>query len=713
MNSNDLLPGGVRKSNAADNTSEAAQALFPLKDLQSLAPEDCARCQNMLGHGSAYGIWETSGALVEVLPEGRRFIDLRKRILASLADSFKGDRRLEALLDEGVLYLSRLGLLLRMGPAGFGTTAMNKPLDANTIRKTLYLHAPRIVARGIERRLSGASAAANGFACALSPQDQAEFSTQKRERVELKRLTTLTAKGLWADAVVAKNFSETVTPVQGEAVKRPNESKSVPYPPLPDEYMAVMGRRALWLIRDLGPNLVSFLSTFPALIGDRNFTNNAPIDRRIVRYFKNSVWCDRNGKPIEALPFPLRHNTLGYSKLGNWGDESEWPPRTYASIRVLAGALQRAHLWLAMLIMASRVGEVLVLKRDCVAEAKDGQVYVNGKTYKPTRLLGGREKESPPPQVLVFALAQQVNLVSACERLAMIDEDHENQEDPEPFGNHLWASLGVGSRADPTQRLTYASEALVYLARTLGMDTKPGGKNIHPHRLRKTIARLAGIAIDGAQKVLMQLLGHDDVTTTLLYMQSDPAFAKEIDDVVRELRVIRAEGLIADMHAALHDPTSLAFAGHGGAGARVLADAVRTREHELHQMGMEWGASTAHELAVILTNNGDSARLIAPHIICTKTPGEVGLCTQKRGLIDPGRCQVECKNHIEEAQGRRDVQRVVPILVEHAQKNIAEGNWLPAQSNQRQLMQELERYDDLGASFRALPGVKQVLEWKQ
>jgi len=251
------------------------------------------------------------------------------------------------------------------------------------------------------------------------------------------------------------------------------------------------------------------------------------------------------------------------------------------------------------------------------------------------------------------------------------------------------------------------------LARTLGMDTKPGGKNIHPHRLRKTLARLAGIAIDGAQKVLMQLLGHDDVTTTLLYMQSDPAFAKEIDDVVRELRVIRAEGLIADMHAALHDPTSLSFAGHGGAGARVLADAVRNREDELHQMGMEWGASTARELAVILTNNGDSARLIAPHIICTKTPGEVGLCTQKKGMINPGKCQIDCRNHIEEAQGRRDVERVVPILVEHAQKNIAEGNWLPAQSNQRQLIQELERYDDLGASFRAVPSVKQVLEWQQ
>ena len=148
-------------------------------------------------------------------------------------------------------------------------------------------------------------------------------------------------------------------------------------------------------------------------------------------------------------------------------------------------------------------------------------------------------------------------------------------------------------------------------------------------------------------------------------------------------------------------------------GAPVLSAAVRAHEDALHREGREWGADTARELAIVLTNNGEAARLVAPHVVCTKTAGEVGLCSQRRGGIVPSNCRVECHNRIEEASGRSDVKRIVPILVEHAEKNIAEGNWLPALSNKRQLIRELSRYDDLNESFRSASNVKRVLGWDE
>lgn len=41
----------------------------------------------------------------------------------------------------------------------------------------------------------------------------------------------------------------------------------------------------------------------------------------------------------------------------------------------------------------------------------------------------------------------------------------------------------------------------------------------------------------------MPLSGHKDIAMTLGYMLTDPTFAQEIDDITRELRIMRAQGL--------------------------------------------------------------------------------------------------------------------------------------------------------------------------
>lgn len=694
-----------------DPKLEKALALFPLESLQNLDLDRALRCQMMLGHGKMFGAWETPNAMIKHMRNYMRSVNLRKRIVDSLPSETATSAALDVLLDEGVLWLTRLGLLMRMGPAGLGGSAKFRPLDATTIVSALYGPLAKLAALGAIRRLEGTAKSGTGFTSALTAADLRTWWEEDELRYALKRITQLHGLGLWADAPAAREFIGKTTAVRGTHTPRTPERKRNPFPAIPDDYLAAMGPRVLWLIRDLGPNLIHLLETLHTLIEGGN-ANNELINRGIARYFKTNTWHDHNGQVIEKPPFDLKHASEKGKHNRNdpsQHDSFEWPPRHWASVQSLAVTLQGAHLWIALLVMAARIGEVATLGRECVEFAVDGQLYANGRTYKPSRILTGRDKKWPIPDILVDVFAQQVKLVEVSERIEKIIKNLEGAGDLSEDGTHLWASLGTSGSADATQKLQMYGSTLETLAQRIGLTHKPGGKNLHPHRLRKTLARLAGLAIDGSQKVLMLLLGHDDVTTTLGYMQSDRAFAKEVNDITRELRIMRGEALIEDMRAALRDPNSLPYGGHGGGGAPVLADSVLAYEEELHRSGEEWGVNTARDLSVLLTNNGESARLISAHIVCTKTAGEVGLCSKKRGAIIAGNCQVECSNHIEDKTGRRDTERVIPILLQHAQKNIANNDWLPLQRDKKQLEQELKRYDDIGAKWRANSEVQTIL----
>lgn len=690
-----------------------ADKIFPLENLQHLNTNNAIKCQAMLGHGGTIGIWETPEAMIPHMHTPLRSIDMRRRIAAYLPKSVEFSPNLEILLDEGVLWLTRIALLMRMGPAGLVSgTRKFKPLDPTTIATSIYQYLPEIVARGIIRRKNNFSNSSMLFANSLVDDDLQEFWKTNHMRWELKRLTQLQSLGLWSDSPEVREFKGKTTPVRGNPIISTPEKKRTPHPAIPDDYLAAMGPRVLWIIKDLGPNIIHLLATLDGMLEYGN-TATYTIKLRIASYFQNNVWRDRNGQVIEKAPFEFNHGSRRgqhYIKHSQKHSTFEWPPRNWSSLQALAVSLQSAHMWIALLVMAARIGELATLKRSCIEFAPDGKFYANGKTYKPSSSLTGKVREWPIPEVLVDVFAQQVKLVEASERLSRKIKNTEEIKSILGDGTHLWSSLGASGTADATQKLKSYGENLQTLALRLGLTAKPGGKNLHPHRFRKTLSRIAGLAIDGSQKVLMQLLGHEDVTTTLGYMQADPGFAQEVDDITRELRIMRGETLIKNMREAVLNPDSVPYGGYGGAGAPVFTGAIHAYEEELHRSGEEWGADTARELSILLTNNGESARLISAHVVCTKVAGEVGLCSKKKGAIVPSNCQVECRSHIEDKTGRRDTERVIPILVQHAQENIANNDWLPFQRDRKQLELELERYDDIGALWRTRPEVKAILE---
>lgn len=279
-------------------TSTQAQALFPLVSLQHLDPENAKRCQSILGHGRTYGLWETSEAIVPHMKRNYRRVDLRRRITAYLPDEMPSSPALVALLDEGVLWLTRLALLMRMGPAGVGHRAKLLPLDASSIAVKLYQQLAALVAHGVSRRLECAGKTRIGFAAALTADELQKWWREKYFRCELMRLVQLRDLHLWSDAPVAREFKGKTTPVRGKRRQQPVEKKSNPFPAIPDDYLAVMGPRVLWLIKDLGPNMIHLLDTLPTLLRPGK-TGSDSVSLRVSRYFETNLWRDRNGQVIE------------------------------------------------------------------------------------------------------------------------------------------------------------------------------------------------------------------------------------------------------------------------------------------------------------------------------------------------------------------------------------------------------------------------------
>jgi integrase len=695
MNSPTDLPVGratVTVSEANLFRSEAL-LLFPLDSLQHLDRDSAVRCQAMLGHGDRFGIWETPSKLI-----GRRIwpshanIPLRERLVRFLPNTLPYTESLDALIDSGVLWMTQYALLCRMGSASNGKNK-GSSLNATTLLGNLITHVPRIIAKGICRRLENTASDLVGFVGSLTLDDLSELKKVRHIGYELKRLTAFADQGLWNDAPLKSQLFKNTDP-KGSAILPPKEEKSTPFAPIPDEYLAEMGPRILWLVQDFGPNLLQLLEDIPSLFSDIGHTNNLSAYRsaKLVSYFERNVWRDRDGQPITATPFYLRTA----SGRGRSKKEFNWPPTNWDQIKILSVTLQSAHLWIALLAMAGRISEIMSLPRNCVEWARDGKPYVNGKTYKLSQYLTGEEREWPAPEVLVDTLAQQVRLVKAWERIMQAFQGRIEDGDTLLIeGDHFWASLGSAAQADPTDELSAVGLALRMLAQRLGMDPKPGGKNLHPHRFRKTIARLMGIAIVDSPRVLMRLLGHRDIAMTMHYILTDKALRIEIERVTRELRIMRCQGVLEDIRTALHTPGAPAFGGHGGGATLLLSEAIKAKEEKLHQQGQEWNVDTTYEMALHLTLGGQFFRLTRPGVVCLK---------EDRSAV-PCACDSSCINRIEEKTARRDVIELIPILVSQGQRAIADNELLLLANTVDQLEDELARFEDIAAEWRTNPEV--------
>jgi hypothetical protein len=667
---------------------------FQPEDIQSLGRDDLLAAQMLAGHGSEWGRWQTPGSFAR-LQKCQRDIDLAGRLRHWVAKEGVVTA-VDVLIDEGVLVLTRLALLFRVG----GETVRYKP---STLTNRLYLLLPKIAARAIRRRAKNPHA--NGLFGCLTEADLRELGSSEQGIALLNKIDLLVGRNLWTDAPHLPKVEGTTDPTQAKA-ERPPKPKPEPFSPLPDDWLARIGPRVLWVVQDLGPNLLHLLDALPAQMKDLNWslttkTIGGAIQPLIAAHLAAHPWRDRAGRPLTP-DFPLR-TCPGR----NGGAADEWPPRTWEQVCMLSSLLQSAHLFLTLLACAARIGEVATLTRGCVDIARDGRDYVSGYTYKLSGNLFGDERQWPAPDILCQVLGQQARLAFAWDWLPKALEDGGLPGSPR-FGDALWVSIGASGMTGEGAEVNF-NQALRSLAERLGMNSRPGGKQVHAHRFRKTIGRLAGVALFNSPLVLKRLFGHKSIEMTLHYILCDDDVRTEAESVLRELRIMHCAEALEEIRTAIANGTPLP--GNGGAGVARLASAVRNEEERLQQNGRVWKDGSAYDLACLLTMKGQAWRLIMRGIFCAKAPGEPGLCQHKRAMGEPNtaNCQPECENRVVLWLNRRDSEEIIEGYLDIARQARDDGQLLVLSATLDNAQQEWEKFPDLAAKYMAEGEVQSLL----
>ena len=400
---------------------------------------------------------------------------------------------------------------------------------------------------------------------------------------------------------------------------------------------------------------------------------------------------------MDSIGRPLRPK-FSLKTGANAKDKFQFPPRTWEQLKVLSAILQSTQLFLTLLAAAGRIGEVETLPRSCVATERDGKDYIRGWTYKLSDNLFGDARTWPAPTVLVQTLGQQARLANVWIRLPPGAIQSGLPKAP-PAHNSLWLSLGVSRTANAAEPLEGLAEALQMLANRIGMDPKPGGINLHPHRLRKTVGRLAGIALFNSPNALKRLFGHKNIEMTLHYILCDKDIRTESEAVLRELRILHCAQTMEEVREAIVAGTPLpAFS--GGAASRIIY-AVQEHEARLASSGRVWTGGSAYDLAYLLTAKGQGWRFVRKNIICAKVPGEVGLCLKNKGEPNTADCKPECENRLVLQLEQRDSEEIVQAQMDIALQARDDGQFDVFYYSMKQLLKELDNFLDVKEKYIA------------
>ena len=668
---------------------------FALEAFQNLSKEDLLLAQTIAGHGSAWGIWNTPN---EICPSKLKAylssVDISKRLRAYLAKALPPDTSpdlVSDLVEEGVLVLTRLSLLFRLAPTSSTGRSKSHRLKPSTLANRLYAYWSEIVAKAIERKIIQPES--TGLFSCLNEGDMQELRKNRITRNELDRLRTLSARGCWADLPPQQDATRT-TDTRGPKLEAVPEIIPGEFQPISDQYLEEFGPRNLWIIRDLGPRLLPLLEDLATFLEGVDWSKRSqkqitPMLRKFIdEHLTIHPWIDSTGSPLKPK-FPLMTGARGLNQF-------QFPPRSWEDLKSLSGTLQSAHLFLTLLAAAGRSGEVESLTRSCVTFERDGQDYVKGWTYKLSGNLFGDARTWPAPKILVQILGQQVRLANVWIRLPSRKVNVAPSKEPSSH-DALWLSIGSAATCDASMPLRQVTAVLQKLAERIGMDPKPGGINLHPHRLRKTIGRLAGIALFNSPTALKQLFGHKSIEMTLHYILCDKDIQTEAEAVLRELRVMHCAEAVEEVHDAI--ASGLPLPAHSGAAASRLVDAVKEHEIRLASSGRVWREGSAYDLAYLLTARGKGWRFVQKNIICAKAPGEAGLCLKNRGEPNISNCKSGCENRIVLSLARRDVDEVVQAYIDTAMQALEEEQFEVFCYVIGQLLKELENFPDINKKY--------------
>lgn len=711
-----------------------ASARWDTARFQHMGPDELVQVQAALCHGSTYGRWQTPRNWLTKQARrspSRLNIDLRRRLRNNvlvhlqLQDGEQPPPDLEQWLDQAVLTMTRLLLLLRCADAS-GRNLQRQVLAPSTIlvwESTCLVKCLSLaVAQGLRDSLDS-FAVANGERRILGritaqqiKERYGDSNSRKKTSVLENRLRHWSEVGYWRDVFATQDTSAIHDLKLGKSRNSAHEHDASEYKPLPDEYAALLAKRSLWLMREIGPNLVRIAPEFATLYAkgaEQLRTGSfAPENRstrhrdRAYRILRDFTWLDSRGRPLTGIPF---HLTLS----SNWRAHGRLPHSARALFDLMA-YVQTAHQVIVGLTMGLRESELLDMTRGCVKERTihdEPCYYVESRTFKLSSDHEGEWREWPVVAQVKEAVASQEILMSALDKInAAKDPGYQATSD-------LWGRFSLMS--DSQGEFTTTNLWLRYYAEALGMDKAPGGQNFTSHRLRKTLARVVALALVDSPMVLYEIFGHRGIEMTLHYILANKSLKQEVEAIAREINVMRATEVVEVMaQSELRRLAGQSLPGdlHGGCGggaAGPIDTHIREELRKVHERGDSWGADDAIELGRLLTNAGQQWMLVRKGVICTKSPGVAGPCSLKaRGRPEPSKCSSECAHRLEREFLRNDVREILDTALKaYEQALVDEENGLAAYWG-GQIRINIGRFPDIELEYLQRPSVAAYLSEK-
>ena len=765
-----------------------------LQSIQILDAEEILTLQGLLGHGFTFGEWESPQKWVPGLrSDGMLKIDLRRRITHFLEPKHKttvqevlkfrsatlnatgiGEARalppalsqVDHLLDAIVLTATRYLVLCRLGPVGRGGRNKHGPLDPSTLAVMAYAFLPIMMSAALTKCLDDndlkiASLPVTDYLSRLKRNDFSGLSRNAQIEVfnEVLRMEMLSDMGLWKDVPIFHESLQKITDPSGPVVQPKHYHVVDVHLPLPDDYVAEMGRKTLWIIQELGPNLIEIGAEFLKIwqvTTDLDLKDSDVLHRRsltVKKYLREYVWRNSCDSIIDALPFVLhlcqhgqKHKNAAAAtpdikikaksrkRTADIGAEIDqidsWPPRTFAHITGLWAVLQRAHLFVVAMSEGPRATELLTKQRDCVQYAQNGMPYSIGRTFKLVERHEGELREWVLPDIAVQALEQQVRLISVAEAVGQMSVKRKPNGMLVPVpkaGNHLWGKIGGVIKHKPHERMVDPAPSLSGYALSLGMSATPGGQNFRFHRFRKTLGRVGALALTQAINILMDVFGHKNIEMTLHYILADKDLQADIRKVTCELQVMRAKDAIEtivaaeDAKDALLKEASMAGAfppllpastngGFGGGAAPHLVRTINLYRDRVHKQSRDWGANTMQELAERFTAIGMAWDYVQPGVMCIKRHTQAGACTHKVGRRDASNCQTGCDFHLVHPHEREKVDGAIADCLRYYIEAGEHGDDWMQEVWAQQIMTHLSTFDDLHTKWMDNPTVRWLHE---
>ena len=500
----------------------------------------------------------------------------------------------------------------------------------------------------------------------------------------MKRFHEFADRGIWADLpkLTVSDGKIPVVPLEND----PSEPTGG-IQPLPDTFVAEAGWRVIWIVEKLVPAL---LDCALRVIEARKVTSKIGASATAIKnaqqkavssLLKGHIWKLPDGTPLDQLPFDVEISRFT-------GTPTEhvfsWPPTTFVDITDLLKLAQDAHLWVFLLATGGRISEGLSLQRDCVVEVREGRETAAGRTFKLVFSDQGAAREWPLPALALLAIRQQIQLAPMLQRMC---EDYKVRA-RQPVSDCIWVAASGGM---PTGVI---NSRLNTSMRHLDVIQFLNGGVITTHRFRKSIARLAALALVGAPKILMDLFGHKTIAMTLHYILTDPKLRAEIADIARAQTIMFAQKAIinADQYG-------------GPAASKVQAAASIERV----RLGRDFRQDDVRMLAETLTDSGKAWALVRPGVLCTKTVGESGPCNRSRGTPEPARCRSSCGHRLEDPVLLHEVDESIGEAVGLLERAISEDDEFQAEMWRGQILSHIDRFPSLRLKWQANPIVESLL----